>query len=217
MLCRLWAGFVAAVLCAVAAASETYNDPDTGLVFSSEFKLYKADGRGITYRVAIPDDAQAYSSFDAVVQFVVPNDVGWAGLAWGGSMPQNPLLVAWRDDSNRPILSSRWATGHVAPQPYNGAQYTLFQTGTKSNSTHWQFTALCQGCSSWTLNSGVTRYVMPRGGIRMAFAYSPNRPSPPSSPTSTLTIHEVFGYIDQDLGKGLNANFQSIVERLSMS
>ena len=41
---------------------------------------------------------------------VVPNDVGWAALAWGGSMPKNPLLIAWRGTSNNVVLSSRWAT-----------------------------------------------------------------------------------------------------------
>jgi hypothetical protein len=27
-------------------------------------------------------------------------------------------------------------SGHVMPQPYANAQYTLFKTGTKSNATH---------------------------------------------------------------------------------
>jgi hypothetical protein len=73
------------------------------------FRRYKADGRGITFRVATPSDAQSYTAYDAVVQMVVPNDVGWAGLAWGGSMPRNPLLIAWRGTSNNVVLSSRWA------------------------------------------------------------------------------------------------------------
>ena len=80
------------------------------MIFSSNFQLYKADGRGITFRVAIPDTAESYTSYDSVIQMVVPNDVGWAGLSWGGSMPRSPLLVAWRGSSNNVILSSRWAT-----------------------------------------------------------------------------------------------------------
>lgn len=95
---------------AAAAANAIYQDSDTGLIFSSNFALYKADGRGITFRVAIPDDAESYTAYDAVIQIVVPNDVGWAGLAWGGSMPRNPILVAWRGSSNNVVLSSRWAT-----------------------------------------------------------------------------------------------------------
>ena len=79
-------------------------------MFTSETLLYKVDGRTITYRVAIPDSAQNYAAFDTVIQVVVPNDVGWAGLAWGGGMTKNPLLVAWRTSSNSVVLSSRWAT-----------------------------------------------------------------------------------------------------------
>lgn len=60
--------------------------------------------------MAIPDGVQSYTSYDAVIQMVVPNDVGWAGLSWGGSMTNNPLLVAWRDYSNNVVLSPRWAT-----------------------------------------------------------------------------------------------------------
>lgn len=86
-----------------------YQDPDTGLTFSQNFGLYKADGRGITFRVAIPGDVVPYTPYDAVVQIVVPNDVGWAGLAWNGGMTRNPLLTFWRGSNNAPILSSRWA------------------------------------------------------------------------------------------------------------
>ncbi|KXX73026.1 Cellobiose dehydrogenase [Madurella mycetomatis] len=199
---------------AAAAASAVYQDPDTGLVFSSDFRLYKADGRGITFRVAIPADAQSYTAYDAVVQLVVPNDVGWAGLAWGGAMPRNPLLVAWRDYSNNVVLSSRMATGHVMPQPYSGAEYTLIRAGTKSNSTHWQVTALCRGCTSWQ-SSGATRYLSPRGGNRLAFAYSPSRPSNPTSPSSSIPIHEVHGYWSHDFSQAANPNFEATVARLT--
>lgn len=91
------------------ATADVYQDPDTGLTFSSAFQLYKTDGRGITFRIAVPDDAQSYTAYDAVVQMVVPNDAGWAGLAWGGSMPRNPLLVAWKGNGDNIVLSSRMA------------------------------------------------------------------------------------------------------------
>ena len=96
-------------LAASAAESVVYKDPDTGLTFSQNFGLYKSDGRGVTFRVAIPSGVSSYTPFRAVVQIVVPNDVGWAGLAWSGSMTKNPLLTFWRGSNNAPILSSRWA------------------------------------------------------------------------------------------------------------
>jgi hypothetical protein len=222
--------------CTAAADTDAvYQDADTGLTFSSSFQLYKSDGRGITFRVAVPDNVASYTAFDAVVQMVVPNDVGWAGLAWGGSMPKNPILVAWKGTSNNVVLSSRWATwvspfppsliipgvsnsppsGHVLPTDYSLATYTLFKAGTKSNSTHWQFTALCKGCTSWDAGSGALRYLAPRGGNRLAFAYSPTKPSSPNSPSSTLAIHDVHGYWQHDFAGGVNAGFEAAVARLT--
>lgn len=100
------------------------------------------------------------------------------------------------------------------PQPYANAQYTVFKTGTKSNSTHWQFTALCKGCSSWTTDTGAARYLNPRGGNRLALVYSPSRPSG-SSPSSTIGLHETFNYWTADFSQGVNANFQATVDRLA--
>ncbi|KAK4184584.1 hypothetical protein QBC35DRAFT_534859 [Podospora australis] len=217
MLWSLWFGIVAALLSrtVTAAANAIYQDPDTGLVFSSNYALYKVD-KGITFRVAIPSDVQTYTSYDAVVQVVAPNDVGWVGIAWAGSMPRNPLLVAWRNTNNQVVLSSRWANGHITPNTYAGAQYTLFKTGTKSNGTHWQYTALCKGCTSWTTDTGASRYLSPRGGNRLAFAYSPGRPSSPNSATSSIPIHEVHGYWQHDFSGAANSNFETTVERLSV-
>ncbi|KAK4222821.1 hypothetical protein QBC38DRAFT_374329 [Podospora fimiseda] len=216
MILTLWFGLLTAFLAKYVSANANaiYQDPDTGLVFSSNYQLYKVD-RGITFRVAIPSDIQSYTSYDAVVQVVVPNDVGWTGIAWAGSMPRNPLLVAWRNSQNQVVLSSRWASGHVTPQPYSGAQYTLFKTGTKSNSTHWQFTALCKGCTSWNTDTGATRYLSPRGGNRLAFAYSPGRPSSPNSATSAIPIHDVFGYWQHDFTQATNRDWERVVERLT--
>lgn len=215
MLWTLWFGIVAALLSrtVAAAANAIYQDPDTGLVFSSNYALYKVD-KGITFRVAIPEGVQTYTSYDAVVQVVAPNDVGWVGIAWAGSMPRNPLLVAWRNNQ-QVVLSSRWANGHVTPNAYNNAQYTLFKTGTKSNGTHWQYTALCKGCTSWTTDTGASRYLSPRGGNRLAFAYSPGRPSQPGSTTSSIPIHEVHGYWQHDFSGAANSNFETTVQRLS--
>ncbi len=104
-------------------------------------------------------------------------------------------------------------SGHVAPAAYSGAEYTLFKTGTKSNSTHWQFTALCKGCSSWLGDTGATRYLNPRGGNRLAFVYSPTKPSGTTA-TSSINMHEVHTYPSPDFNQGVNSNFESTVQRL---
>ncbi|KAK3489053.1 CBD9-like protein [Neurospora hispaniola] len=196
-----------------AAESVAVHDAETGLTYSQNFALYKVDGRGITFRIAIPSNVSSNSAYDAVVQVIVPNDVGWAGLAWGGSMTKNPLMVFWRGSNNQPVLSSRWAS-HTLPQTYTTATYTLFKTGTKSNSTHWQFTALCTGCTSWAADGGAVRYIQPNGGNRLAFAYSPTKPSNLSSPTSAITVHDVHAYWNHDFGTARNAGFEAAVQRL---
>ncbi|KAK0717268.1 hypothetical protein B0T26DRAFT_709347 [Lasiosphaeria miniovina] len=214
MLKNLWLGLVALAGMVAAADTAIYQDPDTGLTFSSAFALYKSDGRGITFRIAIPASAQQYAPFDAVLQVVVPNDVGWAGLAWGGSMTRNPLLAAWKNGNNA-VITSRWTTQHTLPPTYAGSQYTLYKTGTKSNSTHWQFTAKCTGCTSWDGDgSGTTRYLNPKGGNRLAFAYSPSKPSNPSSASSSFPVHDVHGYWSHDFNAAINQNWDAVVQKL---
>lgn len=77
-------------------------DPDTGLSFAS----YTND-KGISYRVAQPGKP-AKAPFTLVAQIVGPANLGWAGLAWGGSMTYNPLLIVWPNGKDI-VVSSRMA------------------------------------------------------------------------------------------------------------
>ncbi|KXX81408.1 Cellobiose dehydrogenase [Madurella mycetomatis] len=209
-------GLVALIVEHVAALNEgVYRDPDTGLTFYQSYQPYTLDsGRGITFRAAIPDAAQ-YSTFDAVIQLIIPTEVGWAGVAWGGSMSQNPLLVVWRSSNNQDaVASSRWSNSHTTPTPYTGATYTVYRTGTKSNSTHWQVTIKCTGCSSWRNLSGAARYINPRGNNRLGWAYSRTRPSNPSSTSSSISIHDLPGYVTLNFAQGINTNFDELVQSL---
>ncbi len=62
----------------------------------------------ITFRIAIPDVSAA--PFDILLQIVAPiSSTGWAGVAWGGKMANNPLTVGW-PNGNGVTVSSRWAT-----------------------------------------------------------------------------------------------------------
>lgn len=62
-------------------------------------------GIGIVIGLAIPDVQVA--PFDVVVSISAPAEVGWAGLAWGGSMLRAPLSVAWPNGDSA-VVSSRW-------------------------------------------------------------------------------------------------------------
>lgn len=86
-----------------------YQDPETGFTFSQYQATYSLSGEYITFRIAVPSNAQQNTPYDAVLQVVSPSDVGWAGLAWGGGMTYNPLTVSW-ENGNTPVISSRYAT-----------------------------------------------------------------------------------------------------------
>jgi hypothetical protein len=86
-----------------------YKDPETGFTFSQYQATYSLSGKYITFRIAVPSDAQQNAQYDVVVQIVAPAEVGWLGLAWGGQMTYNPLTVSWAN-GNTPVVSSRYAT-----------------------------------------------------------------------------------------------------------
>lgn len=91
-----------------AANTYVYNDAQSGFTFTSFDAAYEI-GQTISYRLAIPDSAAAGSPYDVVIQVVAPLAVGWAGLAFGGSMVRNPLAVGWASGSTA-VVSSRFAT-----------------------------------------------------------------------------------------------------------
>jgi hypothetical protein len=84
-----------------------YYDSETGFTFS-EFKAAYSLSANIVYRVAVPSGVPSGQPYDAVLQVVAPTQVGWAGLAWGGTMPKNPLTVGWAN-GQKPNFSSRYA------------------------------------------------------------------------------------------------------------
>lgn len=217
MFWTIWLWVAALFLSKANAANErVYADPDTKLNFYQTVQPYRLEnGKGITFRYAIPDSPTT-AVFDIVIQMVVPNEVGWAGLGWGGGMDYNPLLVVFRNGNNNGVLaSSRWATGHITPQTYSQATYTVFKAGTKINSTHWQVTAKCTGCTSWTGRSGSKGTLKTRGESRFGWAYSLKKPSNPNSATSAIPVHDLGQYFSLDVTKGGNKDFAAAVAKLT--
>ncbi|KAF2476612.1 CBD9-like protein [Lindgomyces ingoldianus] len=195
---------------AVAEGAVAFYDAETGFTFS-QFSAAYSLGASITYRIAVPTSATNSAPYDVVLQVVAPKVVGWAGLAWGGSMVKNPLTVTWAN-GNTPVISSRWAAGHTMPTSYSDAIYTIFKTGTKSNSTHWQFTARCTGCTAFQGANGY-QVLNPKSSNRLAFAYSATKPSNPGSPDSGFVVHDVHNYWSHDFSSGANADFTNLVQK----
>ncbi|KAI1170045.1 hypothetical protein F4777DRAFT_146362 [Nemania sp. FL0916] len=211
---NLGLAYLAALLgCAsegLAADSSVVRDAETGFLFS-EFRAAYAIGSSITFRVAVPSPAPA--NYDLVFQIISPVAVGWTGLAWGASMLNNPLTLGWASGST-PTVSVRRTSVRQQPAPWTGATATLLRTGTKVNGTHWQITAKCSGCSSFTTTGSTVKTLSATGSNRLAFAYSKTKPSSSSS-AATISVHDVYSYWDHDFGAAGNIDFDSLVARNS--
>jgi hypothetical protein len=85
-----------------AVPAAKYCDPETTICYSEWLSPEK-----IAFRIAIPDTAAA-GNFDVLLQIAAPKTVGWAGIAWGGVMVNNPLTVAWAN-GDKTVVSSRSA------------------------------------------------------------------------------------------------------------
>ena len=86
------------------AAAAKYCDAATTICYSE----YTSPAK-VVYRIAIPDTATASAPFDVLLSIVAPTTVGWAAIAWGGQMANNPLTVGWANGAST-VVSSRRAT-----------------------------------------------------------------------------------------------------------
>lgn len=87
-----------------AVSATKYCDLSTTICYSEYTSPEK-----IAFRIAIPDTATA-GNFDVLLQIVAPKAVGWAGLAWGGIMVNNPLTIGWAGEKGgESVVSSRSA------------------------------------------------------------------------------------------------------------
>jgi hypothetical protein len=85
-----------------AAGSGKYCDAATTICYTEY-----STAQGIAFRFAIPDTAKAGTPYDVLISIVAPKAVGWAGIAWGGVMANNPLTVAWPNGANTVVSSRR--------------------------------------------------------------------------------------------------------------
>ncbi|OAA57421.1 Cellobiose dehydrogenase, cytochrome [Niveomyces insectorum RCEF 264] len=166
---------------------------------------------GVSYRIAVPDTATATAPFDIALSIVAPKAIGWAGIAWGGTMANDPLTVGWSNAASA-VVSSRRTAGHTLPTPYAGASYVVLPS-TNTNDTHWQLDVICTGCSSWT-GAGTTAVNLDPGSaaVPFAFASSATAPADPSNNASRFGIHNAKGKWNHDLSSAKLADFASIVQ-----
>ncbi|KAL1890227.1 hypothetical protein Sste5346_008381 [Sporothrix stenoceras] len=175
---------------------------DASKICYSEF----VSSNSVSFRIAIPDTATAAASYDVALSIIAPKAIGWAGVAWGGAMANNPLTLGWANGAGA-VVSSRRTTGHTMPTAYDGASYTVLPSS-KTNATHWQLDVICTGCSSWA----GAKTLDPAGTASLAWATSATAPADPSNNASRFGIHSAKGKWTQDFGAAKLTGFASLVQ-----
>ena len=91
---------------ALAQASSSY--VDSGITWQG----LSEDTHGTTWGFVFPPLGSSGSlATEFVGQIIVPNNVNWAGLSFGGQMSNNLLMVAWPNTAGtNAVISPRWAT-----------------------------------------------------------------------------------------------------------
>ncbi len=105
-------------------------------------------------------------------------------------------------------------SGYFSPPSNPDTKYTVLKTGTSFNTTHWQITAKCSGCSRWGDSDVGYTELDPAYDVSMAFAYANNPVDTPGDEESTFGIHDSLGHPVYSLAAGKNADFAAKVAKL---
>ncbi|KAF8176479.1 cellobiose dehydrogenase [Pholiota molesta] len=192
MLFRLALGVLPFIGSALAQSGGAYVDPDNGITFFG----YTDPVHLVTYGYAFPPLATTGSnSTEFIGEIVAPIATAWAGVAPGGAMVNNLLLVAW-PNAGAIVRSARFATDYILPTAMTGPVLTDLPSS-KVNATHWKWVYRCQNCVSWATASGTTSIPIGAFGVP-AWAWSNVAVDTPSDPQSTFVEHTDFGFFGLD-------------------
>ncbi|KAM5531153.1 hypothetical protein V8D89_015174 [Ganoderma adspersum] len=184
---------------ALAQVAAPYTDPGNGFVFDGITDAVY----GVQYGIVLP---QADTSTEFIGEIVAPIAAKWIGLAFGGAMIGDLLLVAW-PNGNEIVASTRYATAYAQPTAYDGATLTTLPSSSV-NSTHWKYVFRCENCTSWTGGGGIS----PTGTGVFAWAYSNVGVDDPSDPNSTFQEHTDFGFYGINFPDAQNSNYQNYLQ-----
>ncbi|KAI8986846.1 hypothetical protein BD414DRAFT_545310 [Trametes punicea] len=182
-----------------AQVAAPYTDPGNGFVFDGiTDPVYS-----VTYGIILP---QASTSSEFIGEIVAPLDAKWIGLALGGAMIGDLLIVSW-PNGNEIVYSTRYATEYALPDVYEGPTITTLPSS-MVNSTHWKFVFRCQNCTSWEGGGGID----PTGTGVFAWAYSSIGVDDPSDPNTTFQEHTDFGFYGINFPDAQNSNYQNYLQ-----
>nr|BAC20641.1 cellobiose dehydrogenase [Grifola frondosa] len=181
---------------AFAQSGSIYTDPGNGFTFDGiTDPVYD-----VTYGVIFPTDT---TSTEFIGEIVAPVAAQWIGVALGGAMIDNLLLVVWTN-GNTIVSSTRYATDYIQPVPYAGPTLTTLPSSSV-NSTHWKFVFRCQNCTSW-LGGGS---IPVSGSGVLAWAYSSIPVDDPADPNSDFLEHTDFGFFGMNFADAHTSNYNN--------
>ncbi|KZS87660.1 cellobiose dehydrogenase [Sistotremastrum niveocremeum HHB9708] len=181
---------------ALAQSSTSYTD--SGITFQG----LQEPTHGVNYGFVFPPTtATGATAQEFIGEIVAPVNIKWAGLALGGQMANNLLIVAW-PNNNQIVFSPRYATDYIQPVVYAGPTITTLQSSV--NSTYWKWIFRCQNCTTWQGGSLNTN-----GGPVFAWVVAFSQVFTPSSASSNFNEHDDFGFWGEITQNAHSNNYNS--------
>ncbi|CAG8564399.1 8764_t:CDS:2 [Acaulospora morrowiae] len=145
-----------------------------------------------TFCVTITPPLTSSASSLATFKLVAPSTVGWVSVGIGSSMIDNYLVMAWPTTTNTVAISQRIATSYSVP----------ILLGSQSDITLDPSSGIKDGFFTviFTRPSVIANSTFSQDTKNFVWAMqSTSRPSDDST-TTTITMHDSFGYISLDGG-----------------
>ncbi|KZS90558.1 CBD9-like protein [Sistotremastrum niveocremeum HHB9708] len=178
------------------AQSSSYTD--SGITFQGITESV----HGVTYGFVLPPAGSTGSlATEFIGEIIAPIANKWVGIALGGQMADNLLLVAW-PNANSIVFSPRYTTGYVQPTVYAGPTITTLQSSV--NATAWKWIYRCQNCTSWQGGSLDTT-----GSPVVAWVISNEAVDTPSNAASNFNEHDDFGFWGEIFSSANSPNYSS--------
>jgi len=166
---------------ALAQSSTAYTD--SGIAFQG----WTDTTTNITIGFALPPTtATGATATEFIGEIRAPIANKWAGIALGGQMANNLLLVAW-PNAGAVVASPRFATGYIQPTVYAGPTLTTLSSAVTA--TDWTWVFRCQNCTAWAGGALDTS-----SSAVMAYVYGLTAVDTPASASSNFLEHDGFDF-----------------------
>ncbi|KAL5510993.1 hypothetical protein ACEPAG_3712 [Sanghuangporus baumii] len=170
-----------------------------GAVFAQSSSAYTDQGitfqgitdatHEVTYGFVFPPLSETSKADEFIGEIIVPVANKWVGLAYGGQMVGDLLMVFW-PNGDEIMYSPRWATGYIQPVLYDGPTVTTISSSV--NATHWKTIYRCQNCTTWSGGSFDTN-----GTPVFAWVISLTAVDDPADIDTNFNEHDDFGFWGQ--------------------